>query len=112
MFEQRHRVRSGDLEPRSDELVGPASQPQSPDRLDEDGIARGRIDRRKQLFVVVEVLRGIAGVESRLHRREFLIQSCPAHLIELLSTDRKSTRLNSSHVAISYAVFCLQKKRH
>src|SRR5690625_4516197 len=26
--------------------------------------------------------------------------------------DRKSTRLNSSHVAISYAVFCLKKKRH
>src|SRR5437870_8198929 len=28
------------------------------------------------------------------------------------ATDRKSTRLNSSHVAISYAVFCLKKKRH
>src|SRR5690625_6205150 len=28
------------------------------------------------------------------------------------STDRKSTRLNSSHVAISYAVFCLKKKKH
>src|SRR5690625_3129757 len=27
------------------------------------------------------------------------------------SADRKSTRLNSSHVAISYAVFCLKKKR-
>src|SRR5690625_6798376 len=27
------------------------------------------------------------------------------------SGDRKSTRLNSSHVAISYAVFCLKKKR-
>src|SRR5690625_5716731 len=26
------------------------------------------------------------------------------------SADRKSTRLNSSHVAISYAVFCLEKK--
>src|SRR5439155_25169961 len=26
------------------------------------------------------------------------------------SQDRKSTRLNSSHVAISYAVFCLEKK--
>src|SRR5690349_24219874 len=26
------------------------------------------------------------------------------------STDRKSTRLNSSHVEISYAVFCLKKK--
>src|SRR5439155_21177278 len=26
-------------------------------------------------------------------------------------SDRKSTRLNSSHVAISYAVFCLKKKK-
>src|SRR5690625_6098344 len=30
----------------------------------------------------------------------------------LLQGDRKSTRLNSSHVAISYAVFCLKKKKH
>src|SRR5690606_39545800 len=30
---------------------------------------------------------------------------------QLLSLDRKSTRLNSSHVKISYAVFCLKKKR-
>src|SRR5439155_16707790 len=29
----------------------------------------------------------------------------------ILLTDRKSTRLNSSHVAISYAVFCLKKKK-
>src|SRR5690554_4753524 len=29
---------------------------------------------------------------------------------ESLSLDRKSTRLNSSHVRISYAVFCLKKK--
>src|SRR5690606_42110476 len=28
-----------------------------------------------------------------------------------LPTDRKSTRLNSSHVKISYAVFCLKKKK-
>src|SRR5439155_27361392 len=28
-----------------------------------------------------------------------------------ISGDRKSTRLNSSHVAISYAVFCLKKKK-
>src|SRR5690606_40571744 len=28
-----------------------------------------------------------------------------------LARDRKSTRLNSSHVKISYAVFCLKKKR-
>src|SRR5438067_13556971 len=30
---------------------------------------------------------------------------------ELKAADRKSTRLNSSHVSISYAVFCLKKKR-
>src|SRR5690606_40373499 len=29
-----------------------------------------------------------------------------------MSRDRKSTRLNSSHVKISYAVFCLKKKNH
>src|SRR3712207_7992184 len=28
------------------------------------------------------------------------------------SRDRKSTRLNSSHANISYAVFCLKKKKH
>src|SRR5690242_21589565 len=29
---------------------------------------------------------------------------------ELVGLDRKSTRLNSSHMSISYAVFCLKKK--
>src|SRR5205807_10610451 len=29
-----------------------------------------------------------------------------------LGLDRKSTRLNSSHLVISYAVFCLKKKKH
>src|SRR5690625_7828120 len=33
------------------------------------------------------------------------------HRDQLLEGDRKSTRLNSSHVAISYAVFCLKKKK-
>src|SRR5439155_27224721 len=31
--------------------------------------------------------------------------------IRVIAEDRKSTRLNSSHVAISYAVFCLKKKK-
>src|SRR5690625_6879166 len=34
----------------------------------------------------------------------------PEH-IERISPDRKSTRLNSSHVASSYAVFCSKKKK-
>src|SRR5437660_3953266 len=32
-------------------------------------------------------------------------------IVALSAKDRKSTRLNSSHVAISYAVFCLKKKK-
>src|SRR5215510_15210670 len=40
------------------------------------------------------VVRLVLGVDDPLHRR-----------------DRKSTRLNSSHVATSYAVFCLKKKK-
>src|SRR5690625_6717689 len=34
-----------------------------------------------------------------------------ASCVPLATRDRKSTRLNSSHVAISYAVFCLKKKK-
>src|SRR3712207_7774182 len=33
------------------------------------------------------------------------------HQFERLTEDRKSTRLNSSHANISYAVFCLKKKK-
>src|SRR5690625_2383243 len=40
-----------------------------------------------------------------LDRRSFKKLECACEL------DRKSTRLNSSHVAISYAVFCLKKKK-
>src|SRR6266403_5030285 len=35
----------------------------------------------------------------------------PLGVTEILELDRKSTRLNSSHVEISYAVFCLKKKK-
>src|SRR5690606_10920217 len=34
------------------------------------------------------------------------------HYFSFPLIDRKSTRLNSSHVKISYAVFCLKKKKH
>src|SRR5690349_22803010 len=35
----------------------------------------------------------------------------PTASIDTRAEDRKSTRLNSSHVEISYAVFCLKKKK-
>src|SRR5690606_41691227 len=40
------------------------------------------------------------------HTRRMLVA-----LADRIGRDRKSTRLNSSHVKISYAVFCLKKKR-
>src|SRR5689334_24636138 len=47
-----------------------------------------------------------AGVKAQeLARREFLVDERP-----IGNEDRKSTRLNSSHSSISYAVFCLKKK--
>src|SRR5690606_41089517 len=38
------------------------------------------------------------------------MQTCGPGILEM-ARDRKSTRLNSSHVKISYAVFCLKKKK-
>src|SRR5207253_9717416 len=44
--------------------------------------------------------------------RPNLIDEVINHVAKVKPTvDRKSTRLNSSHVAISYAVFCLKKKK-
>src|SRR5256885_5227108 len=37
--------------------------------------------------------------------------SAGRQLVYTLAVDRKSTRLNSSHLVISYAVFCLKKKK-
>src|SRR3712207_8254172 len=43
----------------------------------------------------------------------FLIDGLLDRLVYLsYGLDRKSTRLNSSHANISYAVFCLKKKKH
>src|SRR3712207_8617533 len=42
-------------------------------------------------------------------RSYLLVRSAPD---EIKALDRKSTRLNSSHANISYAVFCLKKKKN
>src|SRR5690349_23989275 len=47
---------------------------------------------------------------GRRSRRSFR-STCSAGARTWIRSDRKSTRLNSSHVEISYAVFCLKKKK-
>src|SRR3712207_8727667 len=65
----------------------------------------------------LDVLAGLAGHEVQRHERGVgdRVVEVPDHqrdrLGELLR-DRKSTRLNSSHANISYAVFCLKKKKN
>src|SRR5438874_5293943 len=60
---------------------------------------------RSTLFPYTTLFRSIGNTCWRISRGPSIKNSCCA-----MSTDRKSTRLNSSHVEISYAVFCLKKK--
>src|SRR5690606_33030751 len=60
---------------------------------------------------------GVVGPFAARSHRVIPVQSHPlarpriaAEALSLKNADRKSTRLNSSHVKISYAVFCLKKK--
>src|SRR5437660_1943180 len=64
-----------------------------PTRRSSDLGARTNASMRKLRSYETEIF---AEKQERWHRRR---------------QDRKSTRLNSSHVAISYAVFCLKKKK-
>src|SRR5205809_2894211 len=58
------------------------------------------------LFRSGEILRGLAQVRAE----EVVVRRRVVELHGVADLDRKSTRLNSSHGYISYAVFCLKKK--
>src|SRR5256885_2630393 len=50
---------------------------------------------------------GVGAEVARLRIRDVHRAALAAAVARLLAEDRKSTRLNSSHLVISYAVFCL-----
>src|SRR5690606_40092975 len=94
------------------------------DRLPHDGA----VDVRRDVLETVahqhgrsaarhlDAFDGAAHAAARLvERLAVLFGDLPRDAIEMileqLAEDRKSTRLNSSHVKISYAVFCLKKKK-
>src|SRR5690554_7600180 len=67
---------------------------------------------RSELVILIPVFLSIAlAIISILNFKKRQMQFVLNRLNILLSLDRKSTRLNSSHVRISYAVFCLKKKK-
>src|SRR2546426_7332992 len=61
-------------------------------------LVQGRRRRGRRLVLVIAALGGATAVYSAVA------------LAYVRPADRKSTRLNSSHLVISYAVFCLKKK--
>src|ERR1035438_8119077 len=65
----------------------------------------------RKLAVVPLVMLGGAGDGITCARKPWLLPSVYGKLRPTHDIDRKSTRLNSSHLGISYAVFCLKKGR-
>src|SRR6266511_2718749 len=99
-------------------LVLPGVAPVDPGEQDGRGAARDRVvagSRRERLANVAgaQAAKGkVAGTEviqARVEPRDLTNSHIHLGLVE--RADRKSTRLNSSHVKISYAVFCLKKKK-
>src|SRR5258708_9639667 len=73
---------------------------------------------RSTLFPYTTLFRSATQQEARLQHPEIRLLRAAQQPrnrrrpITGLELDRKSTRLNSSHQIISYAVFCLKKKKH
>src|SRR3712207_7652243 len=74
---------------------------------------------RSTLFPYTTLFRSIQGggrlvgdQQRRMAGQGLRNHDALAHAARQLVRDRKSTRLNSSHANISYAVFCLNKKYH
>src|SRR5438132_9078522 len=69
-----------------------------------------RPPRRSTLFPYTTLFRS-GKVEARNAGGNISVGRAQDAVIAHTSRDRKSTRLNSSHTVISYAVFCLKKKK-
>src|SRR5256885_11468900 len=66
---------------------------------------------RSTLFPYTTLFRSALAASDALRQRLATRGEGPCALTLRQRPDRKSTRLNSSHLVISYAVFCLKKKK-
>src|SRR5207245_11042824 len=69
------------------------------------------VSARRVYFLTSAIGGGLAGLASCLLVLQYDVHPFIGNSFGPI-TDRKSTRLNSSHGSISYAVFCLKKKTH
>src|SRR2546427_1297165 len=77
---------------------------------------------RSTLFPYTTLFRSVIGTQARYVDEAAALNHVAGYCVVndvserafqmATSQDRKSTRLNSSHSQISYAVFCLKKKKH
>src|SRR5437773_236223 len=67
--------------------------------------------RRSKINVECLQVAVVDADEPRVDRQSALELRYVVHFDQRGQADRKSTRLNSSHITISYAVFCLKKKK-
>src|SRR5207253_7441924 len=117
----RARVHARSMRNSSREACGPSSWPKESSGDPEQGTRRSLFNgswgqyvatRRRvsdELQLLCDSLR--PGGSGRPRRVGTRFMDAPIQPQQPADTpDRKSTRLNSSHVAISYAVFCLKKK--
>src|SRR5206468_13080215 len=70
----------------------------------------GRPRRARRTVAAGAAHRGLARRGGTARQRTERSAAAPLELTRCAARDRKSTRLNSSHDQISYAVFCLKKK--
>src|SRR5690625_5399244 len=77
------------------------------------GICSASISADSSTNTSAEASRGSKKPDDKPIATQLFCQKCARcpEVMGISRTDRKSTRLNSSHVAISYAVFCLKKKK-
>src|SRR3712207_8198616 len=72
---------------------------------------RSTVEDNRGQFVVEPLDRGFGYTFGNSLRRVLLASLAGAAVTSVRIEDRKSTRLNSSHANISYAVFCFKKKK-
>src|SRR5262245_62206204 len=77
---------------------------------DDEACAGVRELAREEAILAGPASGAVIRAAQRVARRRDLGDS--ALIVAVLPEDRKSTRLNSSHLGISYAVFRLKKKKH
>src|SRR6266700_4494962 len=73
------------------------------------------LDRLATLAGLHDLGKALKGFQDKLEDTPLTSRGHVAEALAVLANnpqDRKSTRLNSSHVKISYAVFCLKKKKN